>query len=109
MQRHLEKTENNTMNIIHKSTRSITEYHFDLFPSMPEPLGPFRTADTIGKVVITFENGKFSKCSFPFSGTYTREQWSMLAEIESEISAIALSLSQMNQKPSEHPNYVNTI
>jgi len=97
------------MNIIHKSTRNITEYHFDLFPSMPEPLGPFRNADTIGKVLIVFENGKFSKCSFPFSSTYTREQWSMLAEIESEIRDIELSLSQMNQKPSEHPNYVNTI
>jgi hypothetical protein len=84
------------MTIICKSTR-ITEYHFDLFPSMLEPLGPFRPADTIGKVLIVFENGKFSKCSFPFSGTYTREQWSMLAEIESEIHRIELSL--LKQKP----------
>jgi len=80
------------MTISHKSTRSITEYHFDLFPVMPEPLGPFRTADTIGKVLITFENGKFSRCDFPFKGTYNREQWSMLAEIENEIHRIELSL-----------------
>jgi hypothetical protein len=80
------------MTISHKSTRNITEYHFDLFPVMPEPLGPFRTAGTTGKVLITFENGKFSRCDFPFKGTYNREQWSMLAEIESEIHRIELSL-----------------
>jgi hypothetical protein len=97
------------MNIIHKSTRNITEYHFDLFPSMPEPLGSFRIAEFIGKVLIVFENGKFSRCDFPFKGTYNREQWSMLAEIENEIHRIELSLSQMNKKPSEHPNYDNTI
>jgi hypothetical protein len=79
------------MTISHKSTRSITEYHFQLTSDTPEPKCP----DTLGKVIITFENGKFSKCSFPFSGTYTREQWSMLAEIESEIHRIELSLFEV--------------
>jgi hypothetical protein len=46
----------------------------------------------LGKVIITFENGKFSRCDFPFKGTYNREQWSMLAEIENEIHRIELSL-----------------
>jgi hypothetical protein len=76
------------MTISHKSTRSITEYHFQLTSDTPEPKCP----DTLGKVVITFENGKFSRCDFPFKGTYNREQWSMLAEIENEIHRIELSL-----------------
>jgi hypothetical protein len=46
----------------------------------------------LGKVVITFENGKFSRCVFPFHSHYTREQWAMLAEIESEIHRIELEL-----------------
>lgn len=88
MQRHLEKTENKTMTISHKSTRNITEYHFQLTSDIAAPKCP----DTLGKVIITFENGKFSRCDFPFRGTYNREQWSMLAEIESEIHRIELSL-----------------
>jgi hypothetical protein len=39
-------------------------------------------------VTITFQNGEFLKCSFPFTGTYTREQWAMLAEIEKQIQLI---------------------
>ena len=76
------------MTIKHKSTKNITEYHFDLIPDMIDPLGPFRTHGSIDKVTITFENGKFLKCSFPFTGTYTREQWTMLAMIEMEIQFI---------------------
>jgi len=76
------------MTIHHKSTRNITEYHFELAANTPSPKCP----DTLGKVVIVFENGKFSRCDFPFRGTYTREQWSMLAEIENEIHRIELSL-----------------
>jgi hypothetical protein len=71
-----------------KSTRNFTEYHFQLTSDTPEPKCP----DTLGKVIITFENGKFSRCDFPFRGTYNRVQWSMLAEIESEIHRIELSL-----------------
>ena len=70
------------MTIEHKSTKNITEYHFDLIPDMIDPLGPF------GKVTIIFQNGKFLNCSFPFTGTYTREQWTMLAMIEREIQLI---------------------
>jgi hypothetical protein len=88
------------MNIKHKSTKNITEYHFDLIPDKPELacFSPYVAAvgvtapSPISKVTITFENGKFSRCDFPFKGTYTREQWSMLAEIESEIHRIELSL-----------------
>lgn len=76
------------MTITHKSTRTITEYHFELTPNQTSPKCP----DTLGKVVIIFENGKFSKCIFPFNHTYTREQWAMLAEIESEIHRIELNL-----------------
>jgi hypothetical protein len=43
-------------------------------------------------VEIFFENGKFSRCDFPFRGTYNREQWAILAEIESEIHRIELNL-----------------
>lgn len=76
------------MTISHKSTRSITEYHFELTSNQTSPKRP----DTLGKVVITFENGKFCRCDFPFRGTYNREQWAMLAEIEAEIHRIELSL-----------------
>jgi len=76
------------MTISHKSTRSITEYHFQLTSDTAAPNYP----DTLGKVLIVFENGKFSRCDFPFKGTYNREQWSMLAEIENEIHRIELSL-----------------
>ena len=76
------------MTISHKSTRNITEYHFQLTSDTATPKCP----DTLGKVIITFENGKFSRCDFPFRGTYNREQWSMLAEIENEIHRIELSL-----------------
>jgi hypothetical protein len=86
------------MTIKHKTTRNITEYHFELTPTEPPHTFDFpKYTDTLGKVVIVFENGKFSRCDFPFRGTYTREQWSMLAEIESEIHRIELSL--LKQKP----------
>ena len=75
------------MTISHKSTRSITEYHFDLASTQTSPKCP----DTLGKVVITFENGKFSRCVFPFTCTYTREQWKALAAIEEEIHRIEIS------------------
>ena len=71
-----------------KSTRNFTEYHFQLSSGSESPNYP----DTLGKVLIIFENGKFSRCDFPFKGTYNREQWSMLAEIENEIHRIELSL-----------------
>ena len=56
------------MTITHKSTHNITEYHFQLSEDISTPKCP----DTLGKVVITFENGKFSLCNFPFRGTYNR-------------------------------------
>ena len=76
------------MTINHTSTKNITEYHYQLSEGINAPKYP----DTLGKVVIVFENGKFSKCSFPFNNSYTREQWAMLAEIESEIHRIELNL-----------------
>jgi len=71
------------MTIQRKSTRHITEYHFQL-TSDTSPKCP----DALGKVVIIFENDKFLRCDFPFRGNYTREQWAALAEIESEIHRI---------------------
>jgi hypothetical protein len=76
------------MTISHKSTRNITEYHFEITSNETS----IKCPNTLGKVVIFFENGKFFKCFFPFCGIYTREQWSMLAEIENEIHRIELSL-----------------
>ena len=76
------------MTIHHKSTCTKTEYHFELTSNRTSSKCP----DTLGKVVITFENGKFSRCDFPFRGTYNREQWAILAEIESEIHRIELNL-----------------
>lgn len=75
------------MTINHTSTRTITEYHFELASSQTSPKCP----DALSKVVIIFENGKFSRCDFPFRAPYTREQWAMLAEIESEIHRIELN------------------
>ena len=75
------------MTISHKSTRNITEYHFQLSEDSSTPKCP----DTLGKVVIIFENGKFYRCVFPFTCTYTREQWKALAAIEEEIHRIEIS------------------
>ena len=75
------------MTITHKSTHNITEYHFQLSEDSSTPKCP----DTLGKVVITFENGKFSRCVFPFTHTYTREQWKALAAIEEWIHRIEIS------------------
>jgi hypothetical protein len=74
------------MNIQHAETRNIQEYHYTL--SGASPYCP----DILGKIHITFENGKFKKCTYPFAGSYTREQWAVLAEIEAEICRIELSL-----------------
>jgi len=76
------------MTINHTSTCTKTEYHFELTSNRTSSKCP----DTLYKVVIIFENGKFSKCIFPFNHSYTREQWAMLAEIESEIHRIELGL-----------------
>jgi hypothetical protein len=43
---------------------------------------------TVRQATITFEDGRFQKCTFPFAGNYTREQWRMLAELENEICRI---------------------
>ena len=64
----------------------------DLLEQLSEDISTPKCPDTLGKVVITFENGKFSRCDFPFRGTYNREQWAILAEIESEIHRIELNL-----------------
>jgi len=76
------------MTINHTSTCTKTEYHFELTSNRTSSKCP----DTLYKVVIIFEDGKFSKCIFPFNHSYTREQWAMLAEIESEIHRIELGL-----------------
>lgn len=41
-----------------------------------------------GQVTITFKDGRFESASFPFSGTYTRNGWRILADIESKICDI---------------------
>jgi hypothetical protein len=74
------------MNIQHTKTSAIQEYQYTI--TVDYPCHP----DDLGKVFITFENGKFKKCTFPFSGNYTRKQWAVLAEIEAEICRIELSL-----------------
>ena len=61
------------------TTRTITEYHFDIID---------RETGTIEKAHILFQDGKFHRCVFPFHNYYTREQWRMLARLEQEITAI---------------------
>ena len=39
-------------------------------------------------VILTFENGEFKNCSFPFTGSYTRDHWKILAEIQKEIEKV---------------------
>jgi hypothetical protein len=67
------------MTIQRKSTRHITEY---LYALIDETTGHVKQAK------IVFEDGKFLKCEFPFTGIWSREQWAALAEIESEIHRI---------------------
>lgn len=74
------------MNIRHKQTKNIKEYHFEISSDQLFPKCP----DNLGEVVIVFENEKFKRCDFPFRGNYTREAWAMLAEIETEITRIEM-------------------
>jgi len=90
------------MTINHQSTCTITEYHFEITSDTPKPKYP----DTFGKVVIVFENGKFSRCDFPFRGTYTREQWKALAAIEEEIHRIEINILKDQQYPKYHVNSI---
>ena len=71
------------MKIEHKTTSALTERTYCIYDESERE---------IGVVVIIFENGKFKKCTYPFAGCYTREQWAVLAEIEAEICRIELSL-----------------
>ena len=43
-------------------------------------------------VTIIFENRKFKECRFSFSGTYSREEWAILAAIEKLILEIEEAL-----------------
>lgn len=65
------------------TTRTITEYHFDIID---------RETGTIEKAHILFQDGKFHRCVVPFhtdyTRYYTREQWRILARLEQEITAI---------------------
>ena len=67
------------MKIENKTTRILNERTYCIYDESERE---------IGTVVITFENGKFLKCDFPFRGLYTREQWAVLSQIEAEISRI---------------------
>jgi hypothetical protein len=52
--------------------------------------------------VIVFEDKKFSHCSFPFIGRYTRKQWNVLAQITAEIARIEKEFEyQSRQRPAE--------
>lgn len=45
-----------------------------------------------GEVTIIFINGKFSEARFPLEGTYSRNGWRILAEIEKRITEIEATL-----------------
>jgi len=40
------------------------------------------------QVIITFKNEKFEKCIYQFKNIYSREEWSVLSQIEAEIARI---------------------
>jgi len=42
----------------------------------------------IGKVGITFFEGKFEKAEYPFEGVYTADQWGLLGQISAKIKEI---------------------
>jgi hypothetical protein len=39
----------------------------------------------MSQATITLVDGKFAECHYPFVGNYTRDQWRVLAALESEI------------------------
>jgi len=41
-----------------------------------------------GEVLITFQDGIFQCCHYPFSGLYTREQWDLIHQICHKIEEI---------------------
>lgn len=67
------------MIIQRNSIREITEYFYDIIDE---------ETDTVRKATIIFENGKFQRCVFPFHNHYTRAEWAVLSNLESEIRVI---------------------
>lgn len=47
-----------------------------------------------GTITIKFINKRFDSVSYPFTGSYPREAWVILAEIEREISRIEKEFSE---------------
>jgi hypothetical protein len=50
-----------------------------------------------GTVTITFKDREFYSAQYPFAGTYSRNGWRILAEIEAEISRLERTFFKENQ------------
>lgn len=51
-----------------------------------------RLLHSYDEAVITFKNGVFQSCKFPFSGNYTYDQWQILGQIAGKIKELQENL-----------------
>lgn len=65
------------------SSETLKKYTYEITASSTEDDYKYS-----GPVVITFRNGNFESCAFPFKGTYTREHWAALGLIQKEIESL---------------------
>jgi hypothetical protein len=61
-----------------------------------------------GKVVITYENGKFKDAKYPFKGQYSALQWEIMQEIYQNIKAMGDVIAQRKQ-PRMTTDLINSI
>ena len=52
----------------------------------------------IGEIKITFTNEKFVKATFPFTGSYTKAQWNLLAQVSKKITEIEKQYQTSHEK-----------
>ena len=65
----------------------IETWRFPIFLPIPVKGTPEKT----GEILITFQDGIFQCCHYPFSGLYTRKMWDLIHQICHKIEEIEKS------------------
>jgi len=87
------KGKETTMSLLYDKTHIRT----DTFTYKINSGGEFSIRES-GIVTIVFENGRFVKAEFPFTGSYSRNGWRILSAINNEISQIESELAEKAEK-----------
>ncbi len=59
------------------------------------------------EVIITFKNGVFQSCKFPFSGNYTYDQWQILGQIAGKIKELQENLKNDKKDCAKKKEYAD--